>query len=45
MDALGPGRPRTASPNGRSREASGQSEDPEISADGRFVAFASFVRT
>jgi uncharacterized repeat protein (TIGR01451 family) len=32
-----------ASPNGRGREASGQSEDPEISADGRFVAFASFA--
>ena len=32
-----------ASVNGRGREASGQSEDPEISADGRFVAFASFA--
>jgi uncharacterized repeat protein (TIGR01451 family) len=32
-----------ASPNGRGREASGQSEDPEISADGRFVSFASFA--
>ena len=32
-----------ASPNGRGREASGESEDPEISADGRFVAFASFA--
>ncbi len=32
-----------ASPNGRGREASGQSEDPEISAGGRFVAFASFA--
>ena len=32
-----------ASPNGRGREASGQSEDPEISANGRFVAFASFA--
>jgi uncharacterized repeat protein (TIGR01451 family) len=32
-----------ASPNGRGREASGQSEDPEISTDGRFVAFASFA--
>jgi uncharacterized repeat protein (TIGR01451 family) len=32
-----------ASPNGDGGEASGQSEDPEISADGRFVAFASFA--
>lgn len=32
-----------ASVNARGREASGQSEDPEISADGRFVAFASFA--
>ena len=32
-----------ASPNGTNGEASGQSEDPEISADGRFVAFASFA--
>jgi Tol biopolymer transport system component len=32
-----------ASPNGAGGEASGQSEDPEISADGRFVAFASFA--
>lgn len=32
-----------ASANRRRREASGQSEDPEISADGRFVAFASFA--
>ena len=32
-----------SSPNGRGREASGQSEDPEISADGRFVGFASFA--
>jgi uncharacterized repeat protein (TIGR01451 family) len=32
-----------ASPNGRGREASGQSEDPEISPNGRFVAFASFA--
>jgi uncharacterized repeat protein (TIGR01451 family) len=32
-----------ASPDGARGEASGQSEDPEISADGRFVAFASFA--
>jgi uncharacterized repeat protein (TIGR01451 family) len=32
-----------ASPSGAGGEASGQSEDPEISADGRFVAFASFA--
>jgi uncharacterized repeat protein (TIGR01451 family) len=32
-----------ASPNGRGREASGQSEDPEISPNGRFVSFASFA--
>jgi hypothetical protein len=32
-----------ASPNGTDGEASGQSEDPEISPDGRFVAFASFA--
>ena len=32
-----------ASPDGTGGEASGQSEDPEISADGRFVAFASFA--
>src|ERR687892_571822 len=32
-----------ASPDGAGGEASGQSEDPEISADGRFVAFASFA--
>jgi uncharacterized repeat protein (TIGR01451 family) len=32
-----------ASPNGDGGEASGQSEDPEISADGRFVSFASFA--
>jgi uncharacterized repeat protein (TIGR01451 family) len=32
-----------ASPDGAGREASGQSEDPEISAGGRFVAFASFA--
>src|SRR5918999_1063264 len=32
-----------ASPNGAGGEASGQSEDPEISADGRFVAFAAFA--
>jgi uncharacterized repeat protein (TIGR01451 family) len=32
-----------ASPNGAGGEASGQSEDPEISANGRFVAFASFA--
>src|SRR5918992_450134 len=32
-----------ASPNGAGGEAAGQSEDPEISADGRFVAFASFA--
>ena len=32
-----------ASPNGGGGEAAGQSEDPEISADGRFVAFASFA--
>jgi uncharacterized repeat protein (TIGR01451 family) len=32
-----------ASPSGGGGEASGQSEDPEISADGRFVAFASFA--
>jgi uncharacterized repeat protein (TIGR01451 family) len=32
-----------ASPDGAGGEASGQSEDPEIGADGRFVAFASFA--
>ena len=32
-----------ASPSGADGEASGQSEDPEISSDGRFVAFASFA--
>jgi uncharacterized repeat protein (TIGR01451 family) len=32
-----------ASPNGDGGEASSSSEDPEISADGRFVAFASFA--
>jgi uncharacterized repeat protein (TIGR01451 family) len=32
-----------ASPNGAGGEASGSSEDPEISADGRFIAFASFA--
>ena len=32
-----------ASPDGAGGEASGQSEDPEISADGGFVAFASFA--
>jgi uncharacterized repeat protein (TIGR01451 family) len=32
-----------ASPNVAGGEASGQSEDPEISADGRFVSFASFA--
>jgi uncharacterized repeat protein (TIGR01451 family) len=32
-----------ASPNGAGGEASGPSEDPEISATGRFVAFASFA--
>jgi uncharacterized repeat protein (TIGR01451 family) len=32
-----------ASPAGGGGEASGQSEDPEVSADGRFVAFASFA--
>jgi uncharacterized repeat protein (TIGR01451 family) len=32
-----------ASPSGGGGEASGQSEDPEISADGSFVAFASFA--
>jgi uncharacterized repeat protein (TIGR01451 family) len=37
------GRTVLASPNGTGGEASGQSEDPEISADGRFVAFASFA--
>jgi uncharacterized repeat protein (TIGR01451 family) len=32
-----------ASPNGVGGEASGQSEDPEISPNGRFVSFASFA--
>jgi len=32
-----------ASPDGAGGEASGQSEDPEIGANGRFVAFASFA--
>jgi uncharacterized repeat protein (TIGR01451 family) len=32
-----------ASPSGGGGEASGESEDPEISADGRFVGFASFA--
>ena len=32
-----------ASPSGTGGEASGQSEDPEISPNGRFVAFASFA--
>jgi uncharacterized repeat protein (TIGR01451 family) len=32
-----------ASPNGDGGEASGQSEDPEISPNGRFVSFASFA--
>jgi uncharacterized repeat protein (TIGR01451 family) len=32
-----------ASPDGAGGEASGQSEDPEISPNGRFVAFASFA--
>ena len=32
-----------ASPDGAGGEASGQSEDPEISADGGFVSFASFA--
>jgi uncharacterized repeat protein (TIGR01451 family) len=32
-----------ASPDGGGGEASGQSEDPEIGAEGRFVAFASFA--
>jgi uncharacterized repeat protein (TIGR01451 family) len=42
-DRQGGGTTVLASPNAAGSEASGQSEDPEISPNGRFVAFASFA--